>query len=127
MSINNKVKKSLLVARLRDALLTVQGQLSLQQLVALLTIGTDPGLSVNELAERMRIPQQSASRHVAFLTGRYQIDPTDSPPEVLIEQRISPSDPRSRALYLTSAGQALVAGVVGPVTLQFERDENVGS
>ena len=121
--IENEINGS--VAQMRDALLAVQGQLSLQQLVALLTIGADPGLSVNELADRMRIPQQSASRHVAVLTGRYQNDSTGAPLDVLVLQQISPSDPRSRALHLTSAGETLIAGVVGSATRRFERDENV--
>lgn len=111
ININHKDKPE--VVRLRDALLTIQGNLSLQQLVALLTIGAEPNLSVNALAASLGIPQQSASRHIAFLTGRYQNDATDTVPDILVAQQISVSDPRSRALHLTEAGLALLAEVVG--------------
>jgi DNA-binding MarR family transcriptional regulator len=113
MGINIKDEDKPEIVRLRDALLTIQGNLSLQQLVALLTIGAEPNLSVNALAASLGIPQQSASRHIAFLTGRYQNDETNAAPDILVAQQISISDPRSRALHLTEAGFALIAEVVG--------------
>jgi DNA-binding MarR family transcriptional regulator len=93
---------------IRDALLALHKQMSLSQLVALLTIHSYPGLSVNDLADALDVPQQSASRHVAFLTGRYQLEPADQPPEAFVMQQINHNDPRSRALYLTDEGLSLV-------------------
>lgn len=98
---------------IRAALLELQGSLSLAQLVALATVAIEPGLSVNELADRLKIPQQTASRHVAILTGRYQSDLADAPLEALVMQQINETDPRRRALYLTEEGHALVAILTG--------------
>jgi DNA-binding MarR family transcriptional regulator len=112
--------------RLKNALWAVQSQLSLQQLVALLIIRIEPGLSVNDLADRMDIPQQSASRHVAVLTGRYQNE-GDQPADVFVVQQISPSDPRSRSLHLTLAGEAIVASLIGYSGANPERVINVRS
>ena len=91
----------------RDALMSVQSELSLAQLVALLTIAVEPGLSVNDLADRVGLPQQTASRYVAVLLGRYET-PGPMPPHPLISQAVSEEDPRKRALFLTDAGEALV-------------------
>ena len=52
---------------LANALRPLQADLSLSQLLALIAIAVEPGLSVNELADRLNIPQQTASRHVAGL------------------------------------------------------------
>ena len=98
-----------------EALEPLQGDLGMPQLLALAQIAMQPGLSVNELAERLGCPQQTASRYVAALLGRYQ-----SPPDAngtgpgrtkldpLITQEISQSDPRSRALYVSKQGVALL-------------------
>jgi DNA-binding MarR family transcriptional regulator len=104
------------LAALADALRLLQAEIGLPQLLALLTIAGEPGLSVNELAERLGLPQQTASRHVAVLTGRYQgmFGPVDienpgrSKLEPLITQEISQSDPRRRALFTTKQGRALL-------------------
>lgn len=95
------------LCNVRDALMAVQSELSLPQLVALLTIALEPGLSVNDLADRIGLPQQTASRYVAVLLGRYET-PGQSPLHPLISQAVSEDDPRKRALFLTAAGQALV-------------------
>lgn len=104
-------KTSRTVGKLRDALLGVQSELSLPQLIALLTIGEEPGLSVNELAGRLGIPQQSASRHVSALLGRYQILDSSKAPVAYIDQSISETDPRKRALFLNSDGHAMIASI----------------
>jgi DNA-binding MarR family transcriptional regulator len=110
-SIDNFGPESLSKLRdFRSALLSVQQQLSLPQVTALLTIGLEPGLSVNELADRLDIPQQTASRHVAILTGRYQSPQHDQAISPLVEQRINFDDPRRRALSLTQDGLRLMHG-----------------
>ena len=97
-----------LFEKMRDALLSVQGELSLPQLVCLLTIASSPGLSVNELAEQAGLPQQTASRHVSVLMGRYEAIAGVAPSEAMIRQGISDEDPRRRSLFLTPFGQDVV-------------------
>lgn len=84
-----------------------QGALTLSQVLALIAIARHPGLSVNELAERLDQPQQTVSRHVSVLLGRYQTSETVVP-RVLIRQEVSASDPRSRALFLAPEGHTLL-------------------
>lgn len=99
------------LAKLCDALKKVQDDLSLPQLVALLAIASSPGLSVNELSERIGAPQQSTSRYVSVLTGRYA-DPAiggDSRP--FITQEVKHDDPRSRALFLAERGRNAVQSI----------------
>lgn len=98
---------------LRDAIAAAGDELSLPQLLALLTVAVEPNLSVNDLAERMSVPQQSASRFVAVLLGRYQSASGNGPKEPLIDQGVSTTDPRKRALTLTPAGRDLVTRMTG--------------
>jgi DNA-binding MarR family transcriptional regulator len=78
----------------------------------LVAIAAEPGISVNELAQRIDVPQQSASRYVSVLLGRYQ-DPMAGPQtRILVEQRISEEDPRRRALFLTLEGTTLLTNIV---------------
>jgi DNA-binding MarR family transcriptional regulator len=106
------------LAGLANALRPLQPELGLPQLLALLVIAGEPGLSVSDLADRLGIPQQTASRHVAILAGRYQgaFGPTSensgrSKLDPLISQEISESDPRRRALFISKQGRSLLDGV----------------
>lgn len=112
MGTNSKWSAASELTDLRDALAELQGSLSLAQLIALMTVAIEPGISVNELGDRLRVPQQSASRHVAVLTGRYQSELSDAPLDALIVQQINETDPRKRALYLTPAGDKLIANML---------------
>lgn len=85
--------------------------LTLPQLSALIAVAAEPGLSVNDLAARIEVPQQSASRYAAVLLGRYEL-PGEAPPIPLLEQRVSEADPRKRALYLTEEGETLLASIL---------------
>jgi DNA-binding MarR family transcriptional regulator len=90
-----------------EALSGVQSAVSLPQVLALIAIARHPGLSVNELAELLDQPQQTVSRHVAILLGRYQTsEDVNAPP--FVRQQISASDPRRRALFLSDDGLALL-------------------
>ena len=89
----------------------IHEQLSLSQLLALVIIAREPGLSVNDVAERMRVTQQAASRTLGTLAGRYAPDAGERPPE-LVRQEISKTDPRRRAVYLTDAGLDLLEDVL---------------
>src|ERR1700741_1323289 len=90
--------KALLSAWL-SALESIQDRMSLPQLTTLLTIALHPGLSVNEVAEKTSIPQQSASRYVAMLLGRYETLGAPQPQWPLIDQTVNLEDPRRRALF----------------------------
>jgi DNA-binding MarR family transcriptional regulator len=46
---------------LTQTLMELQSDLSLAQLITLLSVALNPGLSVNALAERLGVPQQTAS------------------------------------------------------------------
>jgi DNA-binding MarR family transcriptional regulator len=98
------------LASLSEALAPRQTDLNLPQVLALVAIAQTPGLSVNELADSLGLPQQTVSRHVAILLGRYQTT-SEAPPTGVtsfIRQEISASDPRRRALFLSDDGLALV-------------------
>jgi DNA-binding MarR family transcriptional regulator len=104
--------KAKLLSQFREALkpVAVEG-LSLEVLTALLTIALEPGLSVNELADRLNVPQQTASRHAAVLLGRYQdVHATDGqrPKWPLVVQEVHANDPRRRAMFLTERGNEFV-------------------
>jgi DNA-binding MarR family transcriptional regulator len=84
--------------------------LSVEVLGALLTIALEPGISVNELAERLNAPQQTASRYASILLGRYQ-EPslTKQPPkDPLVTQQVHTNDPRKRAMFLTDHGEEFI-------------------
>jgi DNA-binding MarR family transcriptional regulator len=90
-----------------EALSPWQSTISLSQALALIVIARHPGLSVNELADKLDQPQQTVSRHVAILLGRYQTSETIEP-RAFIRQEINVNDPRSRALFLSKDGHSLL-------------------
>jgi DNA-binding MarR family transcriptional regulator len=94
------------------ALRSIGSDLSLPLLITLLAVARVPGLSVNELAERIQVPQQTASRYVAVLQGRYQMagaNEVTSAGKPLISLQVSTDDPRRRALFLTRYGETRLA------------------
>lgn len=97
--------------QLRSGLAAVEG-LGLPALICLIAIALQEGISVTELSEQTGAPQQSTSRYVSQLLGRYQTDFAPKPFEPLVEQRISAADPRKRSLYLTDLGASLVRALV---------------
>ena len=103
------------LSNLRDALEPVMLEgLSIEVLSALLTIALEPGISVNELADRLHAPQQTASRYASILLGRYQ-EPTvtkEPPKDPLVTQEVHATDPRKRAMFLTDRGEEFVALVL---------------
>jgi len=93
------------------ALTKWQAEISLPQALALIVIAKNPGLSVNELAEKLDQPQQTVSRHVSVLLGRYQTSESIVP-RAFIRQEINVNDPRSRALFLVPDGQSFLKALV---------------
>ncbi len=97
---------------LSEGLSAWQNVLSLPQVLALITIARNPGLSVNELADNLGLPQQTVSRHVAILLGRYQtLETMEAGTLPFIRQEISASDPRRRALFLSEEGLAMLKAI----------------
>lgn len=100
--------------RLLHGLMPLMQELSLPQLLTLFQIAVEPGLSVNEIAARLGLPQQTASRHIAALLGRYQGTSAGSDLSArsaldpLVVQQISESDPRRRALFLSDQGKQVL-------------------
>ena len=109
------------IRRLNSALRPVRDQLNLAHLASLLTIAAEPGLSVNDLAERVAVPQPSASRFVSVLIGRYQ-SADGVPPIPLIAQEVSTDDPRRRALFLNEHGHEVVQAML----TAFEQPDKLG-
>lgn len=101
--------------RLSNALRALPSGLALQHLVALLAVGRRTGLSVNDLADNLAIPQQTASRYVAVLSGRYDTVEASSQLAPLIEQRINERDPRRRALFLTDEGRDVLSTLLSTI------------
>ncbi len=97
---------TLRLTRLEEALQSLEPEMTLPLLQTLLAIARSPGMSVNELADRMGSPQQSASRYVAILSGRYQSPASASTwlSKPLLRFAIPEDDPRRRALFLTDLG-----------------------
>ena len=114
------------VAALRSSLQRVQDDLSLPELVALLTIASEPGLSVNELSERISAPQQSTSRFVAILLQRYVTPVQSGDLRPFIVQQVKQDDPRSRALYLAERGQDVVNDILRAASRDLKESRHVG-
>jgi DNA-binding MarR family transcriptional regulator len=106
--------------KLLQALMPAEESLGLPLLLVLAAIAREPGLSVNDLADRLNAPQQSASRYIATLQGRYSVPGRDFGVTPLISIEISRSDPRKRALHLTPAGAAQLMRVLAALDLQPE-------
>lgn len=97
--------------KLFKAMSGMESEMSLPLLNTLLAVAVTPGISVNDLAELIRVPQQTASRYVSILQGRYQtLGSTENifMETPLLEIGISMDDPRKRAVELTAHGKARV-------------------
>lgn len=103
-------------ARLEGAfrlLRSLQPDLNLSLAVTLLAVAREPGLSVNELADRVSAPQQTVSRYVAILQGRYELLGDESfAPHPLLTLEVSAQDPRRRAIFLTPHGTTRVLEIL---------------
>ena len=87
--------------------------LPISSLLTLMTIALRPGLSINELAEALKLPQQSASRYASILLGRAEDQLTALIKSPYISQSINDQDPRKRALNLTPAGIEYLRYIIG--------------
>lgn len=97
------------------ALRSLEGELSLPLSIVLLALAEKPGLSINALAEELGLPQQTASRYVSVLQGRYQPLGTAEntfAKKPLVALGINADDPRKRAIELTAEGEQRVRAFV---------------
>lgn len=80
--------------------------LSIPLLRTLVAVSLNAHLSVSDLAELIRVPQQTASRYVAILQGRYQASENTSSftRRPLLTHIASATDLRRYELALTSHG-----------------------
>ncbi len=119
MGINHNMKAEELTTRdlrqletLRASILRSR-ELSAPCLMVLLTVALRPGLSVNELATELEMPQQTASRNASILLGRYEDHLFNTIKTPFIQQFINDEDPKKRTLELTDAGIAYLHRVLG--------------
>jgi len=116
------------ISRIATALKTINASLGISELTALLAIAANPGLSVNEMAAELAVPQQTASRHIRNLADRQKgitagtffelrYGPARDP---LVVQEINPMEPRRRALYLTTVGHDVVEALLTALSSQSE-------
>jgi DNA-binding MarR family transcriptional regulator len=73
-------------------------------------VGRDPGLTVAELLDILKITKQSLARVLKELIDKGHVF-----------QKAGANDRRQRLLYLTAEGEALRARLMGPQIARFER------
>lgn len=112
-NVNSPTPSELRVLENFKGFVTRSRNLPASSLLALLTIALRPGLSINELAEALNMPQQSASRYASILLGRAEDQLTGLIKSPYISQSINDQDPRKRALNLTPAGIEFLRHIIG--------------
>lgn len=123
MSTWNETQLSVMSA-LSHLLEQVDGDLGLPLSRTLVAVSLQPGLSVNELAELLGVPQQTASRYVAVLQGRYEapsIPLSLSARTPLLALEISQLDPRRRALFVTPEGEKRIEKLIASYSRDHEQ------
>jgi len=112
MSTSAKIGNPQLGSVLR-LLRSLHPDLNLSLAITLLTVAREPGLSVNEIADRIAAPQQTVSRYVATLQGRYELPGNESfARHPLLALEVSAQDPRRRAVFLTPHGTKRVSQIL---------------
>jgi DNA-binding MarR family transcriptional regulator len=112
------------VWRTIDVFRDIDRDMSVEEIRAFLTISRKQGLSVQDLADELGVPQSSASRYVKALSaGRRsqwggKIGFVEAQLEFqsggygLVEQRVNEMEPRKRSLVLTDQGHATVRRIL---------------
>lgn len=97
-------KQALEIDKVRRALAMAE-RLSFGQIAVLLSAAEKPGMSINELAEFNGLSQQTTSRYVSMLSGRY----SESEDQVeYLSQSLGLDDPRKRFVALNENGETFV-------------------
>jgi DNA-binding MarR family transcriptional regulator len=94
-----------LLMRVLEEFRKLDPDLPIQYALSFLTLATNEGLSLGELATRLGIAQSSASRNVAALSAWHSFG---KPGLDLVEAREDPRERRRKLVTLTSKGHALV-------------------
>lgn len=118
-----------LLSALSHLLEQVDSDLGLPLSRTLIAVSLQPGISVNELADRLGVPQQTASRYVAILQGRYEapsIAAAVSARTPLLALEISQVDPRRRALFLTPEGERRIDKLIANYMRDYEHHSGIG-
>jgi DNA-binding MarR family transcriptional regulator len=104
-------------AALNEGLKKAEPELSIPLLRTLLAVAVNENLSVNELADHIEVPQQTASRYVAILQGRYQTSEAGASlaRAPLLTHRASSTDLRRYELVLTPKGGARVQAILATI------------
>jgi DNA-binding MarR family transcriptional regulator len=91
--------------------------MSIPLLRTLVAVSLNSDLSVTELADMIGIPQQSASRYVAVLQGRYQTPGSTNvfADEPLLAHKASATDLRRYELVLTPHGTARINAILNAI------------
>ena len=109
---------------LLTALHSIDVDLSLPLLLTLVAVARQPGMSINGLAKRIQVPQQTASRYVAILQGRYHLSSASAnsfADKPLLSLQVSTNDPRRRALFVTSHGDDVLKGIINQLYTEATR------
>lgn len=114
------------IQKLTRLLKLIESDLGAQLTLTLAVIGCEPGLSINELSDRLGSPQQTASRYVAVLQGRYESPHTSSFARTpLLTLEVSQEDPRRRALFLTPEGKRRLNLIVAANSRVHEKPTSI--
>lgn len=106
------------VAALDAGLEITEPDLSIPLLRVLLTVFLKEHISVSELAESINVPQQSASRYVAILQGRYQTSGVNQSSFVrapLLSVKPGTNDLRRYELELTNRGRSRLEDILSRI------------
>lgn len=117
------------LAAIASLLEQVDGDLGIALSRTLLQTALRPGLSINELAEYLGVPQQTASRYIAVLQGRYEqssVSLTVSARKPLLTLKVSQIDPRRRAIFLTTEGKKRIDKLLTDYSRDHEKHSGVG-
>lgn len=101
--------------RLLEAIREVDAEMPTQTAHSFLCVALQPGLTMQELADRTGLSQSSASRNVQAL-GEWHWN--RKPGYRLVEAVPDPNDTRRKIMYLTPRGRDIAAKVVGAVKNQ---------
>jgi DNA-binding MarR family transcriptional regulator len=91
----------------------LDAEMPAQTAVTFLIVAQEPGISMAELTDRLKIAQSSTSRNVAYLS-RWRA--YEKPGHNLVEARENPQDRRAKVVELTSKGEKLAEALVKAVS-----------
>lgn len=109
--------KKLRLNALNTGLNKAGSDMSIPLLRTLIAVALNDHLSVTELADAINVPQQTASRYVSILQGRYQTSDNFSSfaREPLLAHRVSSDDLRRYELILTPRGNARLNSILNEI------------